>query len=365
MSRRSILVLALASALLTTVACKRETLSAEGGEANAAAPGTGSGGRDTIRIVGSSTVYPFSAAVAERFGRAGNKTPVIESTGTGGGFKLFCGGVGVSHPDITNASRAMKSSESELCQQNGVGTVVEVPVGYDGIVIANATSGPTLALTRRQLFLALAKEVPTGDGQLAANPHTTWRDVDAALPAAKIEVYGPPPTSGTRDAFVELVMTEGCKAFEWVAALEKTDEDRFKQICHSVREDGAYVEAGENDNLIVQRLASGQTGLMGIFGFSFLEENADKLVGAKVEGVEPTFETIADSSYPVSRPLFVYIKKAHVGVVPGMKEYLAEYISDRAMGKGGYLEKKGLVAMPKAELEKVRSQVTGLANLTM
>ena len=362
MSGRSLVVLALAGSLLATVACKRETISA-GAEGAGAATATGSGGRDTIRIVGSSTVYPFSAAVAERFGRAGNKTPVIESTGTGGGFKLLCGGVGVSHPDITNASRAIKSSESELCQSNGVGTVVEVPIGYDGIVIANASAGPALALTRRQLFLALAKEVPTGDGRLAANPHSTWRDVEPSLPAATIEVYGPTPTSGTRDAFVELVMTEGCKTFEWIAALEKSDEDRFKQICHAVREDGAYVEAGENDNLIVQKLEANPAAV-GIFGYSFLEENRDQVKGASIEGVEPSFERIAALEYPVSRPLFIYVKRAHVGVIPGIPEYVAELVAEAAVGPDGYLTGMGLIPLPPERLQQARESARGLAAAT-
>ena len=319
--------------------------------------------RDQIRVVGSSTVYPFTTTVAERFAQGGKfKAPIVESTGTGGGMKLFCGGVGTQHPDMTNASRAMKKGEFEDCQKNGVKEVVEMKVGFDGIAIALKKGSTPINLKREELWLALAAQVPQ-NGQLVANPYKSWKQINASLPDWKIEVMGPPPTSGTRDAFVELVMDEGCKKFPEIKAI--SDKKAQAAACSKMREDGAFIEAGENDNLIVQRLASGQTGLMGIFGFSFLEENADKLVGAKVEGVEPTFETIADSSYPVSRPLFVYIKKAHVGVVPGMKEYLAEYISDRAMGKGGYLEKKGLVAMPKAELEKVRSQVTGLANLTM
>ncbi len=319
--------------------------------------------RDQIRVVGSSTVYPFTTTVAERFSQTGSfKAPIVESTGTGGGMKLFCGGVGTQHPDMTNASRRITKSEFEQCAANGVKDIVEMKVGYDGIAITLKKGSTHVDLKREELWLALAAKVPV-NGQLVDNPYKTWKQINASLPDWKIEVMGPPPTSGTRDAFVEMVLDVGCKKFPEIAAI--ADSKARSAACGKIREDGAYIEAGENDNLIVQRLASGQAGVMGIFGFSFLEENEDKLIGAKVEGKAPTFETIADSSYPVARPLFVYIKKAHVGVVPGMKEYLAEYVSDRAMGEGGYLEKKGLVAMPKAELQKVRSEVTGLVNLAM
>ena len=358
MSSNRIALFALAGCLAATVACQREPI-AVGGEAAAGAPARG-GGRATLRIVGSSTVYPFSAAVAERFGRSGHPTPVIESTGTGGGFKLLCAGAGVQHPDISNASRAIKASEVEQCQANGVGEVVEVPVGYDGIVVATSRAGEPLALTRRQLFLALAKHVPAGDGQLHANPHTTWQQVDPALPAREIVVYGPPPTSGTRDAFVELVMQEGCKSFPWIAALEKADEARFKETCHALREDGAFVEAGENDNLIVQKLDANPQAA-GIFGYSFLEENRDRVQGASIEGVEPSFERIAAGDYPVSRPLFLYVKRAHVGVIPGIPEYLAEYTSEAAVGDDGYLAAMGLIPLPPAQLQQAQQAVRSLA----
>ena len=328
-----------------------------------AEPAAAQQARDQIRVVGSSTVYPFTTTVAERFAQTGRfKAPIVESTGTGGGMKLFCAGVGTQHPDMTNASRAIKKSEFEDCQKNGVKEVVEMKVGYDGIAIALKKGATPVNLSREQIWLALAAKVPQ-NGQLVDNPYKTWKQVDAKLPDWKIEVMGPPPTSGTRDSFVELVMDHGCKSFPEIKAI--SDKKAQATACTKIREDGAFIEAGENDNLIVQRLASGQAGVMGVFGYSFLEENADKLIGAKVDGVEPDPDTISSGKYPVSRPLFVYVKKAHVGVVPGMKEYLAEYTSDRAMAPGGYLEKKGLVAMPKAELEKVRSQVTGLANLTM
>jgi len=308
-------------------------------------------GRDYISIVGSSTVYPFTTTVAEQFGKSTKfKTPKIESTGTGGGMKLFCGGVGVSHPDITNASRRMKKSEMETCQKNGVTEVVEVKVGYDGIVVANSKKAELMKLTRKELFMALAKQVPSPEGgdKLVANPYKTWKEINSALPANKIEVLGPPPTSGTRDAFVELVMDEGCAAFDSIKALKKSDEKQFKAVCQTVREDGAYVEAGENDNLIVQKLDANAKSL-GIFGFSFLDQNNDKLQGSFIEGQAPTFENIASGKYSVSRPLFIYVKKAHVGVIPGIPEYLAEFTSDRAWGENGYLAEKGLIPMPKAE----------------
>ncbi|WP_291007286.1 PstS family phosphate ABC transporter substrate-binding protein [Ferrovibrio sp.] len=319
--------------------------------------------RDQIRVVGSSTVYPFTTTVAERFSQTGSfKAPIVESTGTGGGMKLFCGGVGTQHPDMTNASRRITKSEFEQCAANGVKEIVEIKVGFDGLSVAMKKGGQKVNLKREEIWLALAAKVPV-NGQLADNPYKTWKQINPSLPDWKIEVMGPPPTSGTRDSFVELVMDVGCKKFPEINAI--TDSKARSAACGKIREDGAFIEAGENDNLIVQRLASGQTGLMGVFGYSFLEENMDKLQGVLVDGVEADFETISSGKYPVSRPLFVYAKKAHIGVVPGIKEFMAEYVSDRSMGEGGYLEKKGLVAMPKAELQKVRSEVTGLVNLAM
>ncbi|MEN8195495.1 MAG: PstS family phosphate ABC transporter substrate-binding protein [Pseudomonadota bacterium] len=321
--------------------------------------------RDQIRIVGSSTVFPFSTAVAERFGKTTDfKTPVVEATGSGGGLKLFCAGVGVGHPDITNSSRRIKVSEVKMCADNGVADVVEVKIGYDGIVVANSKKTDQYALTLKDLFLALAKEVPDGEGKLIANPYKTWKDVNPDLPAAKIEVLGPPPTSGTRDAFVELALEGGCKSFDWIKALKKSDKNQYKTICHTIREDGAYVEAGENDNLIVQKLEANPDAL-GIFGFSFLDQNSDKVQGSKIEGVEPEFELIADGSYPVSRPLYFYVKKAHVGVVPGIAEFLAEFTSDKAWGEEGYLADKGLIPMPDEEREDWTAKATGLAPLSM
>jgi phosphate transport system substrate-binding protein len=323
-------------------------------------------GRDYIYIVGSSTVYPFSTVVAERFGRGGNfKTPKVESTGTGGGLKLFCDGVGVDYPDISNASRAIKQSEIDLCASNGVAEIIEVKIGYDGIVVANSRQTPAVELSRRALFLALAKEVP-GDkaGTLVPNPYKKWNEVDSSLPATKIEVLGPPPTSGTRDAFVELAMEGGCVTVPWIKELKNSDGDRYKAICHTIREDGAYVEAGENDNLIVQKLQANPAAF-GIFGFSFLDQNAEKVQGSLIDGVEPTFEAIADGSYPVSRPLFFYAKKAHVDVIPGLRGFLREFTSERAWGEDGYLSYRGLIPMPDEERLALAASVNALTPLTV
>jgi phosphate transport system substrate-binding protein len=320
--------------------------------------------RDNISIVGSSTVYPFATVVAEQFGKTTSfKTPKIESTGSGGGFKLFCAGVGVEHPDITNASRAMKKSEYDQCQANGVKEIVEVKIGYDGIVVANSKKASPLKLTRKDIFLALAKNVPDPSGaeKLVPNPYKTWKDVNNSLPAAKIEVLGPPPTSGTRDAFVELVMEEAAKGFPFIKAMDK---NAFKAAAHTVREDGPYVEAGENDNLIVQKLNANPDAL-GIFGFSFLDQNTDTIQGSFVDGVQPTFEAIADGSYPVSRPLFFYVKKAHVGVIPGIQEYLTEFTSEKTWGEDGYLSEKGLIPMPDQERQQYQSDVKALKPLMM
>ena len=321
--------------------------------------------RDYIYIVGSSTVYPFATVVAERFGRGSEfKTPKVESTGSGGGIKLFCDGVGVDFPDIANSSRAIKESEIEACAANGVDEVIEVKIGYDGIVLAHAIGAPDFALTRRDIFLALAKQVPDAQGTFVANPHRTWADVNPELPATRIEVLGPPPTSGTRDAFVELAMEGGCSAIPEIAALADSDSERFKAICHMVREDGAFVEAGENDNLIVQKLQANPDAL-GIFGFSFLDQNAGKVKGVSVDGHEPTFEAIADGEYPVSRPLYFYVKKAHVDVIPGLKDYLREFTSERAWGDEGYLSDRGLIPMPEDERRRVAADVRELNPLSV
>jgi phosphate transport system substrate-binding protein len=321
-------------------------------------------GRDQITVVGSSTVYPFTTAVAEQFGRGGKfKTPKVESTGTGGGIKLFCNGVGPQHPDVANASRRMKAAEFQTCTQNGVKDILEVKIGFDGLTISESKKGKLDALTRKDVYLALAKQVPNPSNptELIANPYKTWKDVNSSLPATKIEVLGPPPTSGTRDSFAELFMEAGCQQYPWIKSLKDIDEKRYKRVCHTIREDGAYVEAGENDNLIAQKLATNPNAL-GIFGFSFLEENTDKLKGLKIDGIEPTFETIASAKYPTSRPLFIYVKKGHVGTIPGLKEFVVEYVSDKAIGEEGYLTDRGLVALEKSSLTKVRADVNSMKN---
>lgn len=318
-------------------------------------------GRDYVYIVGSSTVYPFATVVAERFGRGTDfKTPKVESTGSGGGLKLFCDGVGVDYPDIANSSRAIKQSELDNCAANGVDEVIEVKIGYDGIVIAHAIDADPVALTRRNIFLALAKNVPGAEaGSLVGNPHKTWADVNPELPAIRIEVLGPPPTSGTRDAFVELAMEGGCQSIPWVKALEDEDSERYKTICHTIREDGAFVEAGENDNLIVQKLNANPSAF-GIFGFSFLDQNAEKVKAATIDGVVPTFEAIANGDYPVSRPLYFYAKKSHVDVIPGLRGFLREFTSERAWGEEGYLSERGLIPMPDEERRQVAADVRDL-----
>ena len=319
--------------------------------------------RDQIHIVGSSTVFPFSAAVAENFGNNSDfKTPVVESTGSGGGMKLFCSGVGENHPDIANASRRIKMSEFEKCSEAGI-TITEVKIGFDGIVLANSVDSEPFALTKQQIFLALAKAVPQ-DGKMVPNPYQKWSDIDSSLPDAKIEVLGPPPTSGTRDAFVELAMEGGAKAFEDLKALRKSDKKAFKAIAHAIREDGAYVEAGENDNLIVQKLEANPKAL-GIFGFSFLDQNGDKIQGATVDGVEPEFELIASGDYGVSRSLYFYVKQQHLGVIPGIAEFVEEFTSDKAWGEEGYLVDKGLIPLAEEERDAMRSTATGQRALTM
>ncbi len=364
-----------------------------------AASGANAQVRDTVSIVGSSTVYPFATVVAERFGRSTSfKAPKIESTGSGGGLKLFCKGLGAGSPDITNASRRIKKSEYDDCQANGVSDIVEVLIGYDGIAIANSRKSQQMALSLKDIYLALAKDVPGPDGKLMANPHKSWRDVNASLPATRIEVLGPPPTSGTRDAFAELALGGGAQQIAAMKALRGFDasqkdeiadtmaqlgipqgvydaiaekkgkapkgKDVFKAVAYAVREDGAYVEAGENDNLIVQKLAANPKAL-GIFGYSFLEENADKVQGSSIGGVTPSFDSIADGDYPVSRPLYFYIKAAHVGKIAGIQEYAIEFASKRAMGEDGYLPEKGLIPLGKDALKKVQEQVKSLSLLTM
>ena len=315
--------------------------------------GTGDA-RSQIRIVGSSTVYPFTTAVAERFAQANPRfdAPIVESTGTGSGLELFCAGVGTQHPDITNASRRIKASELAECQANGVNQVIEVPVGIDGLVFIQANEAQPIPLTLEDVYEAIAA-TPYGE----PNTARTWQDVNPELPAVAIKVYGPPPTSGTRDALAEMILEEACAANPEMAALEETDEDRYKMVCTKVREDGVYVEAGENDNLLVQKVAA-NPGSVGIMGYSFLEENADKVRGLTLEGIAPTTETISSFEYPGARPLYIYVKGEHVAAVPGLREFLAEYAS--AWGDGGYLAERGLVASPPEVRTRAKAAVTSL-----
>ena len=311
--------------------------------------------RDRIKTVGSSTVYPFATTVAEYFGKNTEyRTPVIESTGTGGGMKLFCAGTGLKHPDVTNASRAIKKSEKEKCKANGV-TPVEMMVGFDGIVLAGNKSGKQLKLTRIQLYKATAREVWDGS-KFVDNPYKKWNDIDPSLPDLKIEIMGPPPTSGTRDAYVELVQHKACKKL----GLKKKGPTGYKTRCSAVREDGGYIEAGENDNLIIQKLGADKDRY-GIFGFSFLDENADKVKGAIIDGHAPTFEGIASGDYPISRGLFFYVKKEHIGMIPGLKEYVNYWTLDQMIGDEGVTVDKGLIPLPAADrkelVEKVKKEL--------
>ncbi|WP_246104741.1 substrate-binding domain-containing protein [Sphingomonas xanthus] len=296
----------------------------------------------SLRAVGSSTVYPFAKLAAERVARANPRlgTPIIESTGTGAGFKLFCAGIGERFPDISNASRRMKASEAKLCASNGVKDVTEIQIGLDGVAVATAKGTPLVGLTQRDLYMAIAK-TPFGK----PNRSKTWKDVNARLPALPIRVYGPPPTSGTRDALGELLLTPACEANAGVAALKKSNEAKFKAICTAVREDGAYIEAGENDNLIVQKLA-GNPGTLGLFGYSFLEENGSKLKGVSINGVAPTYQTISSFQYPGARPLYIYVKNAHAPAIPAIRAFVAEITKESAVGPKGYMVSHGLVVAP-------------------
>ena len=314
--------------------------------------------RSQIRIVGSSTVYPFATAVAEQFARVSDgayKAPVIEQNGTGAGIKLFCDGVGASTPDIVTASRRMKASELAGCRANGVNSVVEIPIGIDGLVLIEANDGPEIAIGPADVYKALAA-TPFG----RPNTSQTWRDVNPALPAVPILVYGPPPTSGTRDAFSELIMTKGCESDPAMKALKARDEDSHKVICTKIREDGKFVEAGENDNLLVQKVAA-NPGALGIMGYSFLEENLDRVRGLPLGGVAPTYASIAAFDYPGARPLFIYVKGEHLNVIPGIRDYVRTFAS--AFGDGGSLVRRGLIALPAERQTAARQAVTELKPL--
>jgi phosphate transport system substrate-binding protein len=329
----------------------------------AAAPAMAQTARDQIRVVGSSTVFPFTSAVAEQFARGGQfRAPIVESIGTGAGFRAFCAGVGVTHPDISNASRRITAAEVATCRQNGVAEIVELKIGFDGIVMATRRGSPQMNLTREHIWRALAREVPI-NGQWVRNPYNTWNQVDPSLPNLAIEAMGPPPTSGTRDSFNELVLVGGCANVAEIRAI--TDANERNRRCQQMREDGKFIEAGENDNLIVQRLSTGAPGAFGIFGYSFLDQNRDRIEAKTVDGVAPTFENISSGRYPVARSMYIYLKKAHVGVIPGLREFLTEYASERAVGQRGYLASRGLITLQQADREAQRQVVQGLTNLSM
>jgi phosphate transport system substrate-binding protein len=319
--------------------------------------GSGAQGQQ-IQIVGSSTVYPFTTAVAEQFQRTNpGMSAIVESTGTGAGMKLFCAGVGDQHPDMTNASRRIKASEFQDCAKNGVKQIIEVPVGIDGLAMIESKNSEGMTLTARDVYAALAAN-PFGKGP---NKAKTWKDVNPALPAVAIQVYGPPPTSGTRDSLAELILEKGCESDPAMKALKESDKDRHKDVCTKVREDGVYVEAGENDNLLVQKVAA-NPGAIGVLGYSFLEENMDKVKGIPLGGVAPTAETISSLTYPGARQLYLYVKGEHLNVIPGMKEFLAEYA--RAWAKGGYLERRGLIPSPADVQAKGSEAATKLTPMT-
>ena len=318
--------------------------------------------RDQIKIVGSSTVYPYATVVAEKFGKSGKfKTPVIESTGTGGGMKLICAGVGANHPDVTNASRAIKPKEIELCKKNGVTEIIEIIVGNDGISFAHSVSAPDADFTKEQLWRALAAKVDI-DGKLLENPYKKWSDIDANLPNKKIEILIAPPTSGTRDAWNSLVMTKGCT--KTAKSLYESAGKKAKKECAKIREDGYAVEAGENDTLIIQKLSSNPDAF-GFFGYSYLVANKDKIKASSVDGVQPSLEGIQDYSYPIARPLFFYVKKAHVGVIPGIKEFLKEFTSKKAMSNRGYLAKIGLVPLASDKYKATRTAALDLVTISI
>jgi phosphate transport system substrate-binding protein len=317
--------------------------------------------RDQIRIVGSSTVFPFVASAAEHFGKLGKfRTPIVEATGTGGGIKIFCSGIDLGSPDMVNASRPIKDSEVALCKSNGVHSITELSIGYDGIVMANANSSPRFDLSKRELFLALVKRVPV-NGKLVENPYTHWSQITSHLPDVPISVYGPPPSSGTRDAFTELLMQEGCKQVKAYAQLIANADD-LKAECARVREDGAFIEAGENDNLIVQKLV-GNPNALGVFGYSFLEQNAGSVKANPINGVMPGLRAIISGDYTLARSLFVYVKNGHVGKIPGLAEFATLLTSDAASGHHGFLILKGLLPLHNLEHEVMKKRAAALGGI--
>ena len=351
---RTLKFTACAAALLALAACGNN----EGG----GAPGSQKA-RTGIWAAGSSTVFPFATRVAETFARngGGGSAPRVESLGTGGGIQAFCSGVGPSTPDIANASRPMKASEFEMCRANGVTDIVEIKIGFDGIVIATARTGNSFNFELNDLYEGLAKEVPGPNGTFVANPATTWNQVNKALPNQRIQVYGPPPTSGTRDAFLELGMAPGGLLVPAVAAF-KDDKTRFETLTHTLREDGAWVDSGENDNAIVQTLTR-TPGSLGVFGFSLLEQNMDTVKAETIDGVAPSAETIADGSYPLARSLYIYVKKAHVGVTPGLEQFVQEFMSEGSAARGGYLQDRGLVPLPVDQLTAERAKAAAMTSM--
>lgn len=350
---RSLKITACASALLALAACGDN----EGG----AAPGSQKA-RAGIWAAGSSTVFPFATRVAENFARtSGGSAPRVESLGTGGGIQAFCSGVGPSTPDIANASRPMKQGEFDRCVANGVTDIVEIKIGFDGIVIATARTGNSFNFELNDLYEGLAKEVPGPNGTFIANPAKTWNDINKGLPNQRIQVYGPPPTSGTRDAFLELGMAPGGLLIPAVAAF-KDDKTRFETLTHTLREDGAWVDSGENDNAIVQTLTR-TPGSLGVFGFSFLEQNMDTVKAETIDGVAPSADTIADGSYPLARSLYIYVKKAHVGVTPGLEQFVQEFMSEGSAARGGYLQDRGLVPLPADQLTAERAKAAAMTSM--
>ncbi|WP_374470056.1 substrate-binding domain-containing protein [Phenylobacterium sp.] len=348
------LTLLLTAAAVALTACGQQSAQKAEGQVSG-----GGSARNQVWAAGSSTVFPFATRVAETVARTtGGTAAKVESLGTGGGIKLFCSGTGAGYPDIATASRAMKKSEFEACQANGVTDIVELKIGFDGIVVANAKGAPTFNLTREQIYRALAAELPQGSG-FAQNTAANWSAVAPGLPNERILAYGPPPTSGTRDAFVELAMEKGAEKVPAMAALKKSNEDEFKAKSHTLRRDGAWVDAGENDNAIVQTLEK-TPNAVGVFGYSFLENNMDKVKAATVEGVAPSFEAISSGEYPLSRSLYIYVKKANVGVTPGLREYVTAFVSDAAAGRGGYLQDRGLISLPQAEHDQVKAAAQAL-----
>jgi phosphate transport system substrate-binding protein len=335
---------------LLTATAIAATLIAGGGTAQAQS-------RDYVWAAGSSTVFPFTTRVAENFARkSGQKAPKVESLGTGGGIKLFCSGAGPGFPDIANASRRMKKSEFDQCAARGVRDIIEIKIGFDGIVVATDKDGANYNFKLEHLYLALAKTVLRG-GKLVTNPYDSWDEIGAGLPGNRIVVYGPPPTSGTRDAFVELGMETGARRFPTMDEIRSGNEKRFKALAGTVREDGRWIDAGENDNAIVSTLTR-TPGSLGIFGFSFLEENQDRVKGATINGVAPTPATIANGSYPLSRPLFIYVKKSALETTPGLRDFVEEFLSDAATGRGGYLQSRGLIPLPAGQHNTQRTNFT-------